>query len=122
MRTLLITHFRSDNSPTPRSRLLGGRRLWTGAVAVFVLMCFLGPVASQAWAGAKDDYANARQGMVETIAALAVLTEREVGRRALDTAVTKKQRVALERMLIRVFASVLPNKREVPTMGISVTS
>ena len=87
MRTLLITHFRSDNSPTPRSRLLGGRRLWTGAVAVFVLMCFLGPVASQAWAGAKDDYANARQGMVETIAALAVLTEREVGRRALDTAV-----------------------------------
>ena len=32
---------------------------------------------------------------------------------------TKKQRVAFERMLIRVFASVLPNKREVPTMGIS---
>ena len=31
----------------------------------------------------------------------------------------KKQRVAFERMLIRLFASVLHNKREVPTMAIS---
>ena len=61
--------------------------LGVGAGAVLVLMCFLGPVTPQSWAGAKDDHATARQGMVETIAALGVQTEREIGRRALDTAV-----------------------------------
>ena len=40
-------------------------------------------------------------------------------RRVFIRPMTKKQRVAFERMLIRVFASVLPNKREVPTMEIS---
>ena len=31
----------------------------------------------------------------------------------------KKKRVALERMMIRAFASVLKNKRGVPTMAVS---
>ena len=61
--------------------------LSVGAGAVVVLMCFLGPVPPQAWAGTLDDYANARQRLVETIATMAVRTERELGGRALDTAV-----------------------------------
>ncbi len=61
--------------------------LGVGAGSVFMIMCFLGPIPSQSWAGAKDDHAIARQGMVETIAAMAVQTEREIGRRELDTAV-----------------------------------
>ena len=85
MRTILITSFRSDNSPTPRSFLLGGQRLCAGAV--FVLMCFFGPVLPLSWAGTKDDHTNRRQGMVKTIAAIAVTTERELGQRAFDTAV-----------------------------------
>ena len=87
MVTFLSTPFLSDNSPTPRSCLLDGWRLCVVAGAVFVLMCFLGPVTPQAWAEAKDDHANARQGMVDTIADLAVLIEPELGRRALDKAV-----------------------------------
>ncbi len=66
---------------------VGLSALGIGVGAVFVLMYFLGPVHPQFWAGTKYDYANARQGMVETIAAIAVKTEREIGRRALDTAV-----------------------------------
>ena len=58
-----------------------------GAGAVFVLVCCLGAIPPQAWAGTEDDYAKARQGMVKTIAAMAVRTERELGGRAVDTAV-----------------------------------
>ena len=68
-------------------RWIGLPALGVGAVFVFVLMVFLGPVPPQSWAESKDDYAKARQGMVETIAAIAVETEGEIGRRALDTAV-----------------------------------
>ena len=50
-------------------------------------MCFFGPVLPLSWAGTKDDHTNRRQGMVETIAAIAVTTERELGQRAFDTAV-----------------------------------
>ncbi len=87
MRTLLIAAFRSGNSATPRSRLPGGRRLGAVAGAVFVLMFYLGTVLPQAWAGAKDDLAKARQEMVETIAAMAVEIGPEPGRRTLDLAV-----------------------------------
>ena len=58
-----------------------------GAGAVVVLVCCLGAIPPQAWAGTEDDYAKARQGMVKIIAAMAVRTERELGGRADDTAV-----------------------------------